>query len=95
MSRYRNGELQNFRKISKCTECVHYTGCSVWMAMLLMNEEMGLGHVGLDLIIRDINEPCPMHFSFLKGEAKRNGHQEKAHRSTRSASGDFGQDSSG
>jgi hypothetical protein len=49
MGRFSNAELRKFRDTSHCSACVHYSGCQLWLALLLMNEE--LGHPGLDLIV--------------------------------------------
>jgi hypothetical protein len=49
MGRFSNAELRKFRDISHCSACVHYTGCQLWLALLLMNNEFGAP--GLDLII--------------------------------------------
>ena len=60
MGRFSNAELKEFRDTSRCSACVHYSGCQLWLALLLMNEE--LGHPGLDLIVPDITKACPMFF---------------------------------
>jgi hypothetical protein len=41
MSRFTNAELNKFRDTSRCSACVHYTGCQLWLALLLMNDELG------------------------------------------------------
>jgi hypothetical protein len=46
MGRYRNAELRKFREISHCSACVHYAGCQLWLAMLLMNDEFGTPRIG-------------------------------------------------
>lgn len=60
MGRYTVAELNEFRDTSRCSDCVHYGGCALWLSLLLMNEE--LSHPGLDLIVPDITKPCPMFF---------------------------------
>jgi hypothetical protein len=69
MGRFSNAELTNFRNTSHCSACVHYSGCQLWLALLLMNEE--LGHPGLDLIVPDITRPCPMFFPWTAESARR------------------------
>jgi hypothetical protein len=39
MGRYTTQQLQEFRKISECENCVHYNGCPFWISLLLVNEE--------------------------------------------------------
>ena len=68
MSRYSVAELGEFRKISHCAACVHYCGCQLWLALLLMNEE--LVRPGLDIVVPDITKPCPMFFSWTAGSAR-------------------------
>jgi hypothetical protein len=68
MGRYRNAELRKFREISHCSACVHYAGCQLWLAMLLMNDE--LGTPGLDLIVSDITKACPMFFPWTAESAR-------------------------
>ena len=60
MSRFSTAELKQFRDTSHCSACVHYTGCALWLSLLLMNEE--LSAPGLDLLVPDISKPCPMFF---------------------------------
>ena len=61
MPRFRATQLQQFRRSSRCEDCVHYAkGCPLWMAVLLSNEE-DMSTPGLDLFI-DIDAPCPMFF---------------------------------
>ena len=62
MARFSNAELTNFRNTSHCSACVHYSGCQLWLALLLMNEE--IGHPGLDILVPDITKACPMFFSW-------------------------------
>jgi hypothetical protein len=40
MSRFSTGELKQFRDTSHCSACVHYSGCALWLSLLLMNEEL-------------------------------------------------------
>ena len=49
MGRYSSAELRKFRDTSRCSACVHYSGCALWLALLLMNDEFG--PCGLDLIV--------------------------------------------
>jgi hypothetical protein len=58
MSRFSNAELKKFRDTSRCSACVHYSGCALWLALLLMNDE--LSAPGLDLVIPDITKACLM-----------------------------------
>jgi hypothetical protein len=60
MSRFSTAELKQFRDTSHCSACVHYSGCALWLSLLLMNEE--LSAPGLDLLVPDISKPCPMFF---------------------------------
>jgi hypothetical protein len=69
MARFRSAELTKFRDISHCSACVHYTGCQLWLALLLTNDE--LFAPGLDLIVPDITKPCPMFFSWTAASAHR------------------------
>ena len=69
MGRFSNAELRKFRDISHCSACVHYTGCQLWLALLLMNDEFGAP--GLDLIIPDITKACPMFFPWTTESARR------------------------
>ena len=46
MGRFSNAELRKFRDTSRCSACVHYSGCQIWLALLLMNNE--LAAPGLD-----------------------------------------------
>jgi hypothetical protein len=69
MARYSNAELRKFRETSHCAACVHYTGCALWLALLLMNDE--LGTPGLDIIVPDITKPCPMFFPWTAEAARR------------------------
>ena len=73
MGRFSNAELRKFRDTSHCSACVHYTGCQLWLAMLLMNDEMAAP--GLDLIIPDITKPCPMFFGWTAKSARRVGYK--------------------
>jgi hypothetical protein len=68
MSRFSNAELRKFRDTSHCPACVHYSGCQLWLALLLMNEE--LCHPGLDLIVPDITNACPMFFPWSAESAR-------------------------
>ena len=68
MSRFSNAELNKFRDTSRCSACVHYTGCHLWLALLLMNDE---GHPGLDIIVPDITKACPMFFPWSTESARR------------------------
>jgi hypothetical protein len=67
MSRFTNDELRKFRDVSRCYVCVHYSGCQLWLAMLLLNEE--LNAPGLDIIIPDITKGCPMFVSSAESSA--------------------------
>ena len=69
MARFSNAELTNFRNTSHCSACVHYSGCQLWLALLLMNEE--IGHPGLDILVPDITKACPMFFSWSAESARR------------------------
>jgi hypothetical protein len=69
MARFSNTELKKFRDTSHCSDCAHYSGCHLWLALLLMNDEPG--HPGLDIIIPDITEPCPMFFPWSAESAHR------------------------
>ena len=60
MSRFTTAELRQFRDTNHCSACVHYSGCALWLSLLLMNEE--LSAPGLDLLVPDISKPCPMFF---------------------------------
>jgi len=60
MGRFSSAELRKFRDTSRCSSCVHYSGCHLWLALLLMNDE--IGPRGLDLIVPDITKACPMFF---------------------------------
>jgi hypothetical protein len=69
MGRFSNAELSKFRDTSRCSACVHYSGCRLWLALLLLNDE--LSPRGLDLIIPDITKACPMFFSWSAESARR------------------------
>ena len=69
MGRFSSVELRKFRDTSRCSACVHYSGCQLWLALLLMNDE--LGPRGLDLIIPDIPKACPMFFPWSAESARR------------------------
>jgi hypothetical protein len=69
MARYSNAELRKFRDTSRCSACVHYSGCQLWLALLLMNNE--LAAPGLDLIVPDITKACPMFFPWTAESARR------------------------
>ena len=69
MGRYSSAELMKFRDTSRCSACVHYSGCQLWLALLLMNDEFGPR--GLDLIVPDITKACPMCFSWTAESARR------------------------
>jgi len=56
MGRFSNAELRKFRDTSRCSACVHYSGCQIWLALLLMNNE--LAAPGLDIIVPDITKPA-------------------------------------
>ena len=77
--RYSNAELREFREISHCVACVHYSGCQLWLALLLMNDE--LIRPGLDIIVPDITKACPMFFSWTAESARK--HQAAAEAITR------------
>ena len=69
MGRYSSTELRKFRDTSRCSACVHYSGCQLWLALLLMNDEFGPR--GLDLIVPDITKACPMFFPWTAESARR------------------------
>ena len=69
MGRYSSTELKKFRDTSRCSACVHYSGCQLWLALLLMSDE--LDHPGLDIIVPDINKACPMFFPWTTDSARR------------------------
>ena len=71
MGRYSNAELRKFRDTSRCSACVHYSGCQIWLALLLMNDE--LTAPGLDIIVPDITKACPMFFPWSAQSARRFG----------------------
>ena len=73
MGRFSNAELRKFRDTSHCSACVHYTGCQLWLALLLMNDEIAAP--GLDLIIPDITKTCPMFFAWTAESARRAGYK--------------------
>jgi hypothetical protein len=58
MSRYHVAQLERFRANSHCPCCVHYLGCRLWLAMLLVNEERT--EPGLEFLVPDISGPCAM-----------------------------------
>ena len=60
MGRYKPVELTRFRDTSHCSACVHYSGCALWLALLLMNEEPRTP--GLEWIVPDITKSCAMFF---------------------------------
>ena len=69
MGRFSNAELTRFRNMSRCSACAHYCGCQLWLALLLMNEE--LSHPGLDILVPDITKACPMFFPWTAEAARR------------------------
>ena len=69
MSRYSSAELRQFRDTSHCSACVHYSGCAIWLSLLLMNEE--LNTPGLDLIVPDISKPCIMFFPWTSASLRK------------------------
>ena len=69
MSRFSNSELRKFRGTSHCSACVHYSGCQLWLALLLMNDE--LGHPRLYIIVPDITKACLMFFPWSAESARR------------------------
>jgi hypothetical protein len=68
MGRFSNAELRKFRDTSRCSACVHYSGCQIWLALLLMNNE--LAAPGLDIIVPDITKACPMFFPWSSQSAR-------------------------
>jgi hypothetical protein len=68
MGRFSNAELRKFRDTSRCSACVHYSGCQIWLALLLMNNE--LAAPGLDIIVPDITKACPMFFPWSSHSAR-------------------------
>jgi len=69
MGRFTSSELRKFRDISHCSACVHYSGCQLWLALLLMNDELG-PHL-LDVMIPDITKACPMFFPWSAASARK------------------------
>ena len=69
MGRFSHAELTKFRNTSRCSACVHYSGCALWLALLLMNEEFG--HPGLDIVVPDITKACPMFFPWSTESTRR------------------------
>jgi len=69
MSRFCTADLNRFRDISHCSACVHYSGCAVWLSLLLMNEEFSAP--GLDIIVPDIFKPCLMFFPWTSASVPR------------------------
>jgi len=69
MSRFTTAELKQFRDTSHCSACVHYSGCAIWLSLLLMNEE--LSTPGLDLVVPDISKPCIMFFPWTSASLRR------------------------
>jgi hypothetical protein len=69
MGRFSSAELRRFRDTSHCSACVHYSGCALWLSILLMNEE--LSAPGLDLIVPDLSRPCPMFFAWSSASAQK------------------------
>jgi hypothetical protein len=65
MSRFSTAELRKFRDTSDCSACVHYSGCALWLSLLLMNEERSAP--GLELMVPDITRPCGMFFAWTSG----------------------------
>ena len=70
MGRFSNVGLRKFRDTSRCSVCVHYSGCQIWLALFLMNNE--LAAPGLDIIVPDITKACPMFFPWTAEAAKLN-----------------------
>ena len=68
MGRFSNAELRKFRDTSRCSARVHYCGCQLWLALLLMNDE--LTAPGLDIILPDISKACPMFFPWSSQSAQ-------------------------
>lgn len=83
MGQYTVAELNNFRDTSRCSACVHYSGCALWLSLLLMNEE--LSHPGLDFIVPDIAKPCPMFFPWTNEGARQHSARGSSHHSTHRA----------
>jgi hypothetical protein len=69
MSRFSAAELKQFRDTSHCSACVHYSGCALWLSLLLMNEE--LSAPGLELMVPDISKPCIMFFPWSSASIRR------------------------
>jgi hypothetical protein len=69
MSRFTTAELRQFRDTNHCSACVHYSGCALWLSLLLMNEE--LSAPGLDLMVPDISKPCPMFFPWSSASIRK------------------------
>ena len=68
MGRFSNAELRKFRDTSRCSACIHYSGCQIWLALLLMNDE--LAAPTLDIIVPDITKACPMFFPWSSQSAR-------------------------
>jgi hypothetical protein len=69
MSRFTTAELKQFRDTSHCSACVHYSGCALWLSLLLMNEELSVP--GLELMVPDISKPCVMFFPWTSASIRR------------------------
>jgi hypothetical protein len=69
MARFNTTELKGFRDASHCSACVHYSGCALWLSLLLMNEELSVP--GLELMVPDISKPCAMFFLWTSASIQR------------------------
>jgi hypothetical protein len=50
-------ELQHFRKISRCEDCAHYSGCPLYVTMLLFHGER---RTPFQKYLVNLLEPCAM-----------------------------------
>jgi hypothetical protein len=48
---------------------VHYSGCALWLSLLLMNEE--LSAPGLEFMVPDLSRPCVMFFPWTAVSARK------------------------
>jgi hypothetical protein len=69
MGRFTTAELKQFRDTSRCSACVHYSGCALWLSLLLMNEEFSVP--GLELMVPDISKPCAMFFPWTSAAIRK------------------------
>ncbi len=69
MSRHTAAELRQFRDTSHCAACVHYSGCALWLSLLLTNEEFSTP--GLEFMVPDISNPCVMFFPWTSASLRK------------------------